>query len=86
MLRQDLNAIAETIKQRTVQQIKAALQKKAFDDAGIAIQSISSPATSQKIMQGITNFSKITFGNPLKLLTLLWSYFLSCALCIYKRF
>lgn len=50
---QDLNAIAETIKQRTVQQIKAALQKKAFDDAGIAIQSISSPASTPKqLMQG----------------------------------
>jgi hypothetical protein len=48
----DLNAIAETIKQRTVQQIKAALQKKAFDDAGIAIQSISGPANNQKLMQG----------------------------------
>jgi hypothetical protein len=39
-----------------VQQIKAALQKKAFDEAGIAIQSINSPAQSaQKIMQGNTS-------------------------------
>jgi hypothetical protein len=52
ILPQDLNTIAETIKQRTVQQIKAALQKKAFDDAGIAVQSITSSASNQKLMQG----------------------------------
>ncbi len=33
-------------------QIKAALQKKAFDDAGIANQSISGPPNKRKLMQG----------------------------------
>jgi hypothetical protein len=34
----DLQVISDTIKSRTVCQIKGALQKKAFDEAGIIIQ------------------------------------------------
>ena len=34
----DLQVISEAIKGRTVTQIKGALQRKAFDDAGIVIQ------------------------------------------------
>ena len=36
----DINAISETMKNKTVNQIKGALQKKAFDDAGIMLQQV----------------------------------------------
>merc|ERR1719193_371978 len=45
---QELNVISETIKQRTVHQIRAALQKKAFDEAGISVQSINSSNQQQQ--------------------------------------
>merc|ERR1719219_2983273 len=35
----DLQVVSDAIKSRTVTQIKGALQKKAFDEAGIVIQS-----------------------------------------------
>ena len=35
----DLQDVSDAIKSRTVTQIKGALQKKAFDEAGIVIQS-----------------------------------------------
>jgi len=43
---EDLAVISETIKQRTVQQIKTALQKKAYEEAGIQVQNVNN-----KIMQ-----------------------------------
>ena len=48
---ENLNTISETIKQRTVHQIRAALQKKAFDEAGIAVHSVNSQQQSNKLMQ-----------------------------------
>merc|ERR1719154_133739 len=39
---ESLSTISETIKQRTVLQIRSALQKKAFDEAGISVQSLNS--------------------------------------------
>ena len=41
--------ISETIKERTVLQIKTALQKKAYEEAGIQVQN---SGASNKIMQG----------------------------------
>ena len=38
---EQLSNISQTIKQRTVLQIHSALQKKAFDEAGISVQSIN---------------------------------------------
>ena len=37
----DLQIISENIKSRTVGQIKGALQKKAYNDAGIVVQQVS---------------------------------------------
>ena len=48
---ENLNTISDTIKQRTVHQIKAALQKKAYDEAGIAVHSVTSTQPSNKLMQ-----------------------------------
>jgi len=48
----DLSVISETIKQRTVQQIKTALQKKAYEEAGIQVQNVNN-----KIMHGQTGAS-----------------------------
>ena len=42
-------AISETIKDRTVLQIKTALQKKAYEEAGIQVQN---SVSNNKIMQG----------------------------------
>ena len=42
--------ISETIKERTVLQIKTALQKKAYEEAGIQVQS---SVPTNKIMQGM---------------------------------
>merc|ERR1719219_1364882 len=39
---EDLQTISETIKQRTVIQIKSALKKKAYDEAGIQVQNVNS--------------------------------------------
>jgi hypothetical protein len=44
-----LQVISETIKERTVLQIKTALQKKAYEEAGIQVQN---SVTNNKIMQG----------------------------------
>merc|ERR1719391_1983333 len=52
---EELNVISETIKQRTVHQIRAALQKKAFDEAGISVQSINTQPQAIKIMQNQTS-------------------------------
>ena len=41
--------ISETIKERTVLQIKTALQKKAYEEAGIQVQN---SVANNKIMQG----------------------------------
>jgi len=46
---QDLQVISETIKERTVLQIKTALQKKAYEEAGIQVQN---SVSNNKIMQG----------------------------------
>jgi len=51
---EQLNTLSSTIKQRTVQQIRGALQKKAFDEAGISVQSINNSNQSTKIMQNQT--------------------------------
>jgi len=63
---QELNVISETIKQRTVHQIRAALQKKAFDEAGISVQSINSSNQQQqqaiKILQSQTSNSEVTLN------------------------
>jgi len=40
---EQLSTISETIKQRTVLQIGSALQKKAFTEAGISVQSLNTP-------------------------------------------
>ena len=45
----DLLQISETIKERTVLQIKTALQKKAYEEAGIQVQN---SGANNKIMQG----------------------------------
>lgn len=62
----ELNAISDTIKQRTVQ-IRAALQKKAFDEAGIQVQSINTSQSQQqpssKIMMQ-TSRVRICRGDP----------------------
>lgn len=42
----DINVISETMKNKTVSQIKGALQKKAFEDAGINIQQIPQANTA----------------------------------------
>ena len=42
--------ISETIKERTVLQIKTALQKKAYEEAGIQVQN---SVPTNKIMQGM---------------------------------
>ena len=42
--------ISETIKERTVLQIKTALQKKAYEEAGIQVQN---SVSNNKIMQGV---------------------------------
>merc|ERR1719510_768066 len=63
----DLQAVSDAIKSRTVTQIKGALQKKAFDEAGIVIQSqvVSPPpqpaAPSQNsIVQNNTQINSTT--------------------------
>lgn len=64
----ELNVISDTIKQRTVHQIRAALQKKAFDEAGIQVQSINTSQSQQqpssKIMQNqsSSNSAEVTLN------------------------
>eukprot|EP00088_Acartia_fossae_P002142 TRINITY_DN10844_c0_g1_i1.p1 TRINITY_DN10844_c0_g1~~TRINITY_DN10844_c0_g1_i1.p1 ORF type:complete len:146 (+),score=41.44 TRINITY_DN10844_c0_g1_i1:42-479(+) len=45
-----LSTISETIKQRTVLQIRSALQKKAFDEAGISVQSLNTSQGKQRAL------------------------------------
>ena len=62
----DINAISETMKNKTVNQIKGALQKKAFDDAGIMLQQVCK-INGTTWIQGGTFFENsnmyITFEN-----------------------
>ncbi|GLV45772.1 uncharacterized protein CBL_02792 [Carabus blaptoides fortunei] len=44
----DLNKISEHIKIRTVSQIRTTLKKKAFEDAGLPVRTISTVPTSQQ--------------------------------------
>ncbi|KAH1013680.1 hypothetical protein HUJ04_002643 [Dendroctonus ponderosae] len=49
-----LNQISEHIKRRTVSQIRTALKKKAFEDAGLPVRQVTTVAQSQSTLVGQT--------------------------------
>ncbi len=51
----DLNQISERIKTRTVSQIRTALKKKAFEDAGVSLPPPTTPAASTNSSSGVGN-------------------------------
>ncbi|XP_075211949.1 BPTF-associated chromatin complex component 1 isoform X2 [Lycorma delicatula] len=50
---EDLNQISEHIKGRTVSQIRTTLKKKAYEDAGIPVRTMTTVQTSQPPQQGM---------------------------------
>ncbi|XP_018568616.1 chromatin complexes subunit BAP18 [Anoplophora glabripennis] len=60
-----LNQISEHIKRRTVSQIRTALKKKAFEDAGLPVRQISTvaqPAQQQNVQQQPMIKSEVTLN------------------------
>ena len=64
----EINTISEIMKNKTVNQIKGALQKKAFDDAGIVLQQVGKSAIKRWVVSeefcwstAITSFALITY-------------------------
>ncbi|KAG8222257.1 hypothetical protein J437_LFUL001455 [Ladona fulva] len=47
---EDMNKISERIKDRTVSQIRTTLKKKAFEDAGLPVRTISQPQSSSGVI------------------------------------
>merc|ERR1711874_121351 len=58
----DLNIISETIKQRTVQQIKTALQKKAYEEVGMTVQNSQQPKLLQSHSHGSSSSADVTLN------------------------
>ncbi len=58
----DLQIISDSIKGRTVTQIKGTLQKKAFDEAGIVIQQQQQPAAPPQVQNNVKQNAEVTLN------------------------